>query len=419
MRSDSLATPHQPTTQDAKQDAVVITLVGLAHGTSHFFHMILAPLFPWLKDAFHLSYAELGLLMSAFFIVSGIGQACAGFVVDKIGARTVLFFGMSCLALSALLLSLAPSYTVLMLGSILAGLGNSVFHPADFTILNKCVHPPRLSHAFSVHGICGNLGWAAAPAFLVTLGNLYDWRTALLASTALPLMVLAILVTYRDLLEPNATTVAAASAQTQQPTERSSIEHSLFYFLSLPAVWMCFLFFFLISMGIGGIHSFAATALHELYGMSLSWATAAYAAYMLSSAFGMAWGGFVAAKTQNHDKTIALAFGFSALMALLLATGLTSAPVALGLMAALGLGAGIAGPSRDLLIRAATPKNATGRVYGIVYSGLDIGLALSPALFGAIMDAQQTRWIFICIALFQLCAILTATGVGQRTRKSD
>lgn len=414
MNSDTIATPL-PATQDVKQDALVIALVGLAHGISHFFHMILAPLFPWLKDAFHLSYAELGLLMSAFFIVSGIGQACAGFVVDKIGARTVLFFGVSCLALSALLLSLAPSYAVLMLGSILAGIGNSVFHPADFTILNKCIHAPRLSHAFSVHGICGNLGWAAAPVFLVTLANLYDWRTALMAATALPLLVLATLAAYRDLLEPSARPSTLTTAPT--PIQQGTAEHRLFYFLSLPAVWMCFLFFFLISMGIGGIQSFTATALRDLYGMSLSWATAAYAAYMLASACGMAWGGFIAAKTQNHDQTIGLAFGFSALMAFLLATGLSSASLALGLMAALGLGAGIAGPSRDLLIRSAAPKNATGRVYGIVYSGLDIGLAVSPALFGAVMDAQQPSWVFVCIALFQLCAILTATGVGQRTRR--
>lgn len=410
MSSLTTSAPLPSTAQDLKQDALVIALVGLAHGISHFFHMILAPLFPWLKDVFHLSYAELGLLMSAFFIVSGIGQACAGFVVDRIGARTVLFFGIFCLALSALLLSIAPNYSVLMLGSILAGIGNSVFHPADFTILNKCIHAPRLSHAFSVHGICGNLGWAAAPVFLVTLTQLYDWRTALLLAAALPLLVLAILFMYRDLLQPRETAAAFS------PAQQHAAEHSLFYFLSLPAVWMCFLFFFLISMGIGGIQSFTATALHDLYGMSLTWATAAYTAYMLSSALGMAWGGFISAKTHDHDKTIRMAFSFSAAMALVLATGISPAPVAIVLMAALGLGAGIAGPSRDLLIRSATPKNATGRAYGIVYSGLDIGLALSPALFGAVMDAHHPSWIFICIALFQLCAIVTAMGVGQRTR---
>jgi FSR family fosmidomycin resistance protein-like MFS transporter len=406
-----------PTPNSFKQDALVISLVGLAHGISHFFHMILAPLFPWLKEAFGLSYAELGLLMSAFFVVSGIGQALAGFVVDKVGARAVLFFGVACLALSAFVLALAPNYLVLMLGSMLAGLGNSVFHPADYTILNKCVTTQRLSHAFSVHGISGNLGWAAAPVFLVSLANLYDWRIALMSATVLPIIVLAILFVYRDLLhtDPKPQTSHATTGTGTTATELS--ENGLFHFMRLPAVWMCFLFFFMISMGIGGIQSFSPTALREVYGMSLSWATAGYTAYMLTSALGMIWGGFIAAKTSDHDRTISVAFSFSALIALTLATGWVSAGMAVALMGAVGLGAGIAGPSRDLLIRAASPKNATGRVYGVVYSGLDIGLAFSPVLFGAIMDAHHPHWVFACIGLFQILAIFTAVGVGTNTRK--
>lgn len=408
------AHPHQvPTQNSLKQDAVVISLVGLAHGISHFFHMILAPLFPWLKEAFQLSYAELGILMSAFFVVSGIGQALAGFVVDRIGARAVLFFGISCLALSAALLAIAPNYAVLMLGSMLAGLGNSVFHPADYTILNKCVTTQRLSHAFSVHGISGNLGWAAAPVFLVSLANLFNWRVALMAATALPLIVLIILVSYRHLLH---TDPKPHSMVNHAEVEHHAAEHSLFHFMRLPAVWMCFLFFFMISMGIGGIQSFSPTALRDVYGISLAWATAAYTAYMLTSAVGMIWGGFIAAKTTDHDRTITVAFSFSAVIALLLSTGWVSPMMAVVLMGAVGLGAGIAGPSRDLLIRAASPKNATGRVYGVVYSGLDIGLAFSPALFGAIMDAHHPNWVFACIGGFQILAIFTAVGVGTNTR---
>lgn len=422
----SIASTHDhpiPTPNSFKQDALVISLVGLAHGISHFFHMILAPLFPWLKEAFALSYAELGLLMSAFFVVSGIGQALAGFVVDKIGARAVLFFGIACLALSALLLALAPNYLVLMLGSMLAGLGNSVFHPADYTILNKRVTTQRLSHAFSVHGISGNLGWAAAPVFLVTIANLSNWRIALFAASILPIIVLAILFVYRDVLftgncQETTRTKPQEKLQNKPQSQGAPEEQSLFHFLSLPAVWMCFLFFFMISMGIGGIQSFSPTALREIYGMSLAWATAGYTAYMLTSAVGMVWGGFIAAKTTDHDRTITVAFSFSAFIALLLASGWVSASMAVVLMGAVGLGAGIAGPSRDLLIRAASPKNATGRVYGVVYSGLDIGLAFSPALFGAIMDAHHPQWVFACIALFQSLAIFTAVGVGSKTRRS-
>ncbi|MBY0574933.1 MAG: MFS transporter, partial [Undibacterium sp.] len=252
-----------------KKDALVIGLVGIAHGISHFFHMILAPLFPWLKEAFSLSYAELGLLMSVFFVISGIGQALAGFVVDKLGARPVLFFGIICLGVSALVLAAAPNYTFLLIGSMLAGLGNSVFHPSDFTILNKSVSTKRLSHAFSVHGISGNLGWAAAPVFLVSMANFWSWRIALLGAAVLPLIVLLILFMYRHVLHTEV--VHQTYSSDKSPTE--NIENSAFHFMSLPAVWMCFAFFFMISMGLGGIQSFSATALREIYGMSLGWAT--------------------------------------------------------------------------------------------------------------------------------------------------
>lgn len=412
-----------------KQDAHVIALVGIAHSVSHFFHLILAPLFPWLKVEFSLSYAQLGLLMSVFFVVSGVGQALSGFIVDKIGARKVLFFGISCFTVAALVLASATHYSVLLMGSMLAGLGNSVFHPADYTILNQCVSRKRLSHAFSVHGITGNLGWAAAPIFLVGFANVFNWRVALMAAAVLPLIVLAILFMYRHLLEPknvakdvpnvanDALNNTSANQSSSANKGASSSDSHVLSFMRLPAVWMCFAFFFLISMSLGGVQSFSPTALREVYGMSLAMATSSYTAYMLASAAGMVWGGFIAARTSNHDRTITIAFSIAATFAVLLATGWPSPILALILMGAVGLGSGIAGPSRDLLIRAAAPQNATGRVYGIVYSGLDIGLAFSPLLFGAIMDAHHPQWVFVCIGLFQVLAVFTAVNVGQKTRK--
>lgn len=396
-----------------RQDAQVIGLVGIAHGVSHFFHLILAPLFPWLKVAFALSYAELGLLMTVFFVVSGLGQAMAGFVVDRVGARTVLFFGIACLSISAFVLSMAQSYAMLLAGSMLAGLGNSVFHPSDYTLLNKRVSTPRLGHAFSVHGITGNLGWAAAPVFLATIATFSSWRTALLCAAFIPLAVLGLLVMYRDVLQP-----AAIQAAVTPPSKNDGTESvSTFDFMRVPAVWMCFAFFFITALALGGIQSFSSSSLQSMYGLSLVAATTAYTAYMLSSAAGMLWGGFLAAKIKRHDRIIALAFTAAGLMAMIIATGLVAPWMAVVLMGAVGFGAGIAGPSRDLLIRAAAPKNATGRVYGVVYSGLDIGLAGAPLMFGALMDANHPSWVFILIGGFQMLAIATAVSVGTSTAR--
>ena len=396
-----------------RRDARVIGLVGLAHGVSHFFHLILASLFPWLKEAFSLSYAELGLLMTVFFIVSGIGQALAGFVVDRVGARAVLFSGLALLGLAALALSQAPNYAALLAGSMLAGLGNSVFHPADFTLLNKRVSKQRLGHAFSVHGIAGNLGWAAAPVFLTAMTGLFSWRVALAAAACIPLMTLLLLFFRRELLHTE-----TAKGLVADSGNASSSGHIL-GFMRLPAVWMCFAFFFVTALALGGIQSFSSPGLRALYDMPLAAATAGYTAFMLASAAGMFVGGFMAARTDRHERTIAMAFAGSGIVALLIAAGFVSSPMAIVLMGIVGFGSGIAGPSRDLLIRAAAPKNATGRVYGVVYSGLDIGLSCAPVLFGALMDASHPSWVFVCIGLFQTLAIFTAVGVGTNTANAN
>jgi MFS transporter, FSR family, fosmidomycin resistance protein len=402
-----------PAPASLREDAQVIGLVGIAHAVSHFFHLILAPLFPWIKESFGLSYAELGLLMTVFFVVSGVGQALAGFLVDRIGARTVLFLGVGLLAIAAMVLSQAQNYPMLLAGSMLAGMGNSVFHPADYTLLNKRVSPPRLGHAFSVHGITGNLGWAAAPLFLATIAGLSSWRVALMAAAFIPMTVLLVLFIYRDVLRTEEIKAAV------MPSAGEKAKGSALEFMRVPAVWMCFAFFFIIAMALGGIQSFSSASLHSLYGMSLAAATAGYTAYMLASAGGMVVGGFLAARTSRHDRTIAIGFTGAGIVSLLIASGMAPAWLVIVLMGLVGFGSGIAGPSRDLLIRAAAPKNATGRVYGVVYSGLDLGLSISPLLFGALMDANHPAWVFIGIGIFQTMAILTAIGVGNNTARRN
>jgi MFS family permease len=398
-----------------RADARVIALVGLAHGTSHFYHLILAALFPWLKPAFGLSYAELGLLLTAFFVVSGVGQALAGFVVDRVGARAVLFFGMTMLGVSALVLSAAGSYPALMAGALLAGVGNSIFHPADYTLLNQRVSRARLAHGFSVHGISGNIGWAAAPLFMTSVAALSSWRMALACAAILPFAVLGILFLNRTHLRPESK-LAAPAVATGEGTGTLS-------FLRLSAVWMCFAFFFLTAVALGGIQAFASIGLMQLYGISRELATGSYTAYMLASAGGMLLGGFVGVRAtgagrQDHDRTVAIAFAVAAALALLLGAAVVPGWLALPLMALVGFFSGVAGPSRDLMIRAAAPRNATGRVYGVVYSGLDSGLSVGPALFGLVMDAGHPGWLFAGIALFQALAIVTAVGVGGGTRSA-
>lgn len=402
-----------PARNPLRHDAQVIGLVGLAHGVSHFYHLLLAPLFPWIKAEFGLSYAELGFLMTVFFAVSAVVQTASGFVVDRIGARPVLFSGLAFLGASALLLSASPGYGVMLVGAGIAGLGNGVFHPADFTLLNKHVSQPRLGHAFSVHGISGNLGWAAAPVFLVGIANFAGWRVALASASVVAFVVLAVVVVLRHLLDPREVRQAVGKPA---PAHAAQAQGSLLGFLRLPQVWVCWAFFLLTTFASAGIQSFAPTALTQLYAMPFTLATACYTVYMLCSAGGMIVGGFAASRTTNHDRLIAVSFLVSGALAALVGLAVTPAVLVPVLFGVIGFGAGTAGPSRDLLVRAAAPAGATGRVYGVVYSGLDIGLATGPLFFGALMDAHLPAWLFYTIGALQVVAIVTAVSVGNGNR---
>jgi FSR family fosmidomycin resistance protein-like MFS transporter len=387
-----------------KQDAAVIGLVGLAHGTSHFSHLLLAPLFPIFMRDFGLSYSDVGLLMTLFFVISGSGQAMAGFVVDRIGARPVLFAAITCFLLASMAASVATSYAGLLLVAALAGLGNAPFHPADFTILNQRVSLPRLGHAFSAHGLAGNLGWALAPAFLVGITALADWRTAYHAAVLLYLGVLAVLFWQRDKL---LTQVQVRHADAPKDSDLA--------FLKLPVVWWCFAFFLLSTMTLAVVQSFAPSILKAVHGVSVEAATLTISAYMLCGAVGMLVGGFVAAYTKQSDRVVALTMSAGAALLLLCASGWLGATGTMVALAATGFAVGVGGPSRDMMIKKATPKGATGRVYGTVYSGLDVGFAVSPLVFGGLMDRGWYAATLAGAAVILFISVYAAIGVGRRT----
>lgn len=389
------------------RDLETISLIGFVHGVSHFFHLLLPPLFPWLMQDFGLSFTGIGATMTAFFVISGIGQALSGFLVDRFGPARVLGGGIACFLLASLLLYFAQGYAALMAVAALAGLGNSVFHPADFSVLNRQVSQSRLGHAFSIHGLSGNIGWALAPVFLTGLANAAGWRIAALGAAVLALLALGLLFWCRQELPRPA---VSDLSQGQEGAARALA------FLSSRAVWLCFLFFLFITSAFGAIQNFASPILQALYGLSLTAGATAVSSYLLGGAGGILWGGFLA-RRGDHDRLIALALSLAALFAILLATGWPPAWAILPLMAVIGFCTGIAGPSRDLLVRRAATSRfgqaAYGRVYGFVYSGLDAGLAIAPLAFGGFMDGRRFGEVLIGVAILQSLAIGSALRVGK------
>ena len=401
------------TTAPFRSDLRTISLIGFAHGTSHFFHLLLPPLFPWLMPEFGLSFTQAGAMMTVFFVVSGVGQALSGFVVDRVGPRRVLLAGIACFVLAGLLLSLANGYAMLLAVGALAGLGNCVFHPADFTVLNRKVSHARLGHAFSVHGLSGNIGWAIAPVFLTGIAAAAGWRAAALGAAALGALAWLVVWLGRD-----ATQMEAADAKVSPGGTATT-----FGFLGAGAVWMCFLFFLLVTTAFGALQNYATPLMQNVYGLPVAAAAATLSFFLLGGAAGIAVGGVLVSRGATHDRLIAASLSAAALVAVLIASGVLPAWSVSMAMGAMGFFGGIAGPSRDLLVRqAATARfgqQAFGRVYGFVYSGLDTGLAVSPLVFGPLMDAGRFGTVLAGVALLQALAILTALNVGRQSRSTQ
>ena len=159
------------------------------------------PAVPWLIAEFGFSYSNSGVLVSVFFVISGVGQACRIFLVDRVGARPVMF--LRCRALRPLGWWRAlPGLWGLVVAAALAGAWatrpstGGLHHPEQARI------PQRLGHGFAVHSISGNLGWPMAPVFMAGIATATgSWRTASLCGAAFALLVLAIMVINRDALD--------------------------------------------------------------------------------------------------------------------------------------------------------------------------------------------------------------------------
>jgi MFS family permease len=181
---------------------------------------------------------------------------------------------------------------------------------------------------------------------------------------------------------------------------------------------MCFFFFFLYAVVISGVQAFAPEAARLLHGIPTALAAICLTVYMVANACGMVAGGFLAADPVRAERIVGAGFAAAAAVALVVALVPLPSPVVLVplLFALMGAAAGTAGPSRDLIVKRAAPPNATGRVYGVVYSGLDIGQAAAPLLFGMLLDGNHPAGVWISIAVVQALLVASAFNVSRVRR---
>lgn len=394
--------------------AKVIGLVSSGHFFSHFYWLVLPPLFPLLLVEFDITYTALGLLVSAMSIASGVAQLPMGFLVDRFNPVVILVLGLAIESAAILFIGLSDSYWMVLALVILAGLGNSVFHPADYSILSATVQEGRLGRAFSVHTFAGHAGWAVAPVLMGTFAAVIGWRIGVIAVGLAGLGVALLIFINSGLLNDRTKSEQASLGARDEPTLRRGLQ-----LLLTPAILACFLFFLLIATALTGFTTFLVSAFVKHHGTTLSAANFALTMLFSGSAVGILVGGVIADHTRRHGLVIALGLGVTAALVIFLGELAFPITALIALVTLTGFASGLVAPSRDLIVRASTPVGSTGKVFGFVSVGLDLGGVVTPLLFGWIMDTGETRWLFWLTALILIVALAPVIGMRQRAGVSE
>jgi MFS transporter, FSR family, fosmidomycin resistance protein len=391
----------------ARHDLKVMSLIGTAHFFSHFYILALPPLFPILRDEFGVGYAALGFALAILNGITGLTQAPVGFLVDRFGARAILIVGLALFSLAIGLVGVFPSYPALLAFMVIGGLGNSVFHPADYSILSSTVGQRRMGRAFSIHTFGGYAGFALAPPVIVFLSATFGWQMALMLSGAAGLIVTLLVVVNSEALRTD------ADARRMPTSRRDATGAAGVRLLLSPSILMALLFYAMLAFSLGGYMSFSVAEIEALYRVTLAEATVPLTMYLAASAVGVLAGGWVADRTHLHRHVVGGSFVMVAICAALVPELLPPLAITTGLFALAGFFSGLVAPSRDMMVRAVTPPGASGKVFGFVTTGFNIGGIAAPLLFGLILDYGEPGLVFWTIAGLSVLTLGVVYGTAR------
>lgn len=389
------------------RDTRVNALLGTGHFLSHYYQLCLPPVFIAWQKTFDVSFAELGLAMAAMSAATAILQTPMGFLVDRYGSRPFLVAGTATMALSVAAMSFATSYWQIVALALLSGCGNSVIHPADYSILSGSIDRERLGRSFAFHTFVGNIGFAVAPPATAALTLLLGWRGALLLVGLLGVpVVLTILWQSRILID-----------QRRAPRQHASAAPSGIRMLLSRSVVMFFAFFMISAAAGAGIQSWLITILHRTYGMPLAAASSALTGWMVGSICGVLLGGWIADRTDRHlPFVVALTTGAAGI---LLWVGIV--PMAdlmtVGVLFVGGVMMGASRTPRDVMVKDAAPPGQIGKVFGFVSSGMSLGGAIMPVLYGMIIDSGRPQLVLVVVAALLMASLFCAGGARIRFRR--
>jgi MFS transporter, FSR family, fosmidomycin resistance protein len=394
------AATHSPT-GDRRRESWQIALVSAAHFVSHYYIILLAPLFVFIRADYGVSYTELGFAFVAFNVVTALLQTPAGFLVDRMGAKPLLVAGVVLGAAAIAVAAIVDSFWIFVAMFGVAGLANTVYHPADYTLLSQGVSSERMGQAFSIHTFAGMLGGAAAPASLLLLHTYAGWRGAFLGAAAFGLALSGDL----DARRTPAAKAAVAAAGAGNSGWR--------LLLSWP-ILQSLLFFILLAIANAGLQNYSVVALGALFDTPLTVANTALSAYLLLTAIGVLSGGWVSGLTKRHTVVAALGVCAAALVTFVIGMVDLGSVLLIVMMSAAGFLTGVIMPSRDLIVRDNTPAGSFGKVFGFVTTGFNIGGIVSPLVFGWLMDNNNPRGVFLVVAAVSLISVITVLAIPKR-----
>ncbi|MBT5051131.1 MAG: MFS transporter [Rhodospirillaceae bacterium] len=403
----SVSSGAAPEKRSDAQQWAVIWLVGAGHFTSHFYVMCLPPLLPFMKDDLQVSNAALGFIMTCFFVAVASVQMPVGMLVDRIGARRVLCAGLLILSGAVFLAGFTSSYWALVGLFALAGIGNSVFHPSDYVILSSSVDEHRMGKAFSIHSVCAQSGFLAAPVLMSAIALLYDWRTALIVGGAFGLTVTVLVFLCQGILRDS------GERKKKEPGQLRRTWHALME----RKVLAHFFYFAMSSAATTAISSFMIVALVAHYGIAETVAASVLFGYLAAAIGGVVLGGIVADKTKRHDLVLVVTLLVAAACIAVVATGIASFWVIVTLMAIAGASKGFLTPSRDIMVRRDAPPALLGAVVAFVTVGFTIGNSSMPTISGWFVDIGSPLTVFWAAAILNLvaigCVLISGRGVAK------
>jgi FSR family fosmidomycin resistance protein-like MFS transporter len=394
-------------------EARLVAGVCFAHMMSHYNMLLIAPLFAFIRADYGVSYTELGLALTAFGAVSAVLQTPVGFFIDRTDARMTLIGGLLIAAVAIAVAALVDSFWVFVAMFALMGVSNTVFHPADYTLLSERVSPLRTTQVFSYHNCSGMIGSAIAPATLLLMQSMVGWRGAFLGAAVLNVVaaLMMVLQTEPPVIRPH-----ASKPLTDEGAKPKADGLRL---LLSPPILLNLVLFLMLSMVGGGLNQYLVVGLQALHGTPPVVANTALTGLLTLSAVGVLIGGVVAGRTARH--TLVTATGLAVTCVVAVSLGLVDMGAVLLVLAVSlsGFSSGMAIPSRDMIVRAATPPGSFGKVFGFVTTGLHIGGMISPLIFGQFLDHGHPQAVFLFIASCAFAAVLTVVfGTRRLARHS-